>query len=88
MARSTWAVVVAAGEWSITTGMAVIAASADAAAGIGPVRLVITGSLLDIAHDWSHAGCRVLVDGDPTTDITATRAITDVWGRGTRHSRA
>jgi imidazolonepropionase-like amidohydrolase len=29
----------------------------------------------------------VLVDGDPTTDITATRAITDVWRRGTRHVR-
>ncbi|GAB3989048.1 amidohydrolase family protein [Actinoallomurus acanthiterrae] len=27
----------------------------------------------------------VLVDGDPTTDITATRAITDVWRRGARH---
>jgi imidazolonepropionase-like amidohydrolase len=29
----------------------------------------------------------VLVDGDPTTDITATRAITDVWRRGTHHPR-
>jgi imidazolonepropionase-like amidohydrolase len=29
----------------------------------------------------------VLVDGDPTADITATRAITDVWRRGTRHRR-
>jgi imidazolonepropionase-like amidohydrolase len=29
----------------------------------------------------------VLVDGDPTTDITATRSITDVWRRGTHHRR-
>ncbi|TCO50842.1 amidohydrolase family protein [Actinocrispum wychmicini] len=29
----------------------------------------------------------VLVQGDPTTDITDTRSITDVWRRGTRHPR-
>jgi imidazolonepropionase-like amidohydrolase len=29
----------------------------------------------------------VLVDGDPTADITATRAITDVWRRGAHHRR-
>ncbi|WP_336208662.1 amidohydrolase family protein [Nonomuraea sp. LPB2021202275-12-8] len=29
----------------------------------------------------------VLVDGDPTRDITATRAITEVWRRGVRQSR-
>ncbi|MFI7448947.1 amidohydrolase family protein [Nonomuraea sp. NPDC049714] len=29
----------------------------------------------------------VLVDGDPTRAITATRAITDVWRRGVRQSR-
>jgi hypothetical protein len=27
------------------------------------------------------------VNGDPTTDITATRAITDVWRHGTQHPR-
>ncbi|MER6946431.1 amidohydrolase family protein [Nonomuraea sp. NPDC000554] len=30
----------------------------------------------------------LLVDGDPTRDITATRAIADVWRRGVRQSRA
>lgn len=29
----------------------------------------------------------VLVDGDPTRDITATLAIADVWRRGVRQSR-
>jgi imidazolonepropionase-like amidohydrolase len=29
----------------------------------------------------------VLVDGDPTRDITATRAIADVWRRGVRQTR-
>jgi imidazolonepropionase-like amidohydrolase len=29
----------------------------------------------------------VLVAGDPTTDITATRSITDVWRRGVHHPR-
>jgi imidazolonepropionase-like amidohydrolase len=29
----------------------------------------------------------VLVDGDPTRDITATRAITEVWRRGVRQTR-
>lgn len=29
----------------------------------------------------------LLVDGDPTTDITATKAITDIWRRGTRQPR-
>ncbi|MFI9587325.1 amidohydrolase family protein [Streptomyces sp. NPDC052236] len=29
----------------------------------------------------------VLVEGDPTRDIAATRAITDVWRRGVRQSR-
>lgn len=29
----------------------------------------------------------VLVDGDPTRDITATRSIVDVWRRGVRQSR-
>ncbi|MEV0293586.1 amidohydrolase family protein [Nocardia sp. NPDC050710] len=28
----------------------------------------------------------LLVDGDPTTDITATTAIADVWRRGVRHT--
>jgi imidazolonepropionase-like amidohydrolase len=29
----------------------------------------------------------VLVDGDPTRDITATRSIVDVWRRGVRQRR-
>ncbi|MEV1241837.1 amidohydrolase family protein [Nonomuraea sp. NPDC049750] len=29
----------------------------------------------------------LLVDGDPTQDITATRAIADVWRRGVRQSQ-
>ncbi|MEQ0564835.1 amidohydrolase family protein [Amycolatopsis sp. NEAU-NG30] len=29
----------------------------------------------------------LLVDGDPTSDITATRSITEVWRRGVRQSR-
>ncbi|MGW5688686.1 amidohydrolase family protein [Nonomuraea sp. NPDC003754] len=29
----------------------------------------------------------VLVDGDPTSDITATRAVAEVWRRGARQSR-
>ncbi|WP_431900277.1 amidohydrolase family protein [Nonomuraea sp. bgisy101] len=29
----------------------------------------------------------LLVDGDPTTDITATRAISEVWRRGVRQAR-
>ena len=29
----------------------------------------------------------LLVDGDPTTDITATGAIVDVWRRGVRQTR-
>lgn len=29
----------------------------------------------------------LLVDGDPTSDITATRAITDIWRRGVHHAR-
>ena len=33
------------------------------------------------------AGDLLLVDGDPTTDITATTAITAIWRRGTRVNR-
>ncbi|MEU2254889.1 amidohydrolase family protein [Nocardia xishanensis] len=29
----------------------------------------------------------VLVDGDPTTDITATAALAEVWRRGVRQAR-
>jgi imidazolonepropionase-like amidohydrolase len=29
----------------------------------------------------------ILVDGDPTQDITATRSIVDVWRRGVRQRR-
>lgn len=30
----------------------------------------------------------LLVDGDPTQDITVTRSIVEVWRRGTRHARS
>ncbi len=35
------------------------------------------------SHGWGHAQADLLlVDGDPTTDITATRAIDRVWKNG------
>jgi imidazolonepropionase-like amidohydrolase len=45
--------------------------------GLGDRGLVAAGQRADL----------VLVDGDPTRDITATRSIVDVWRRGVRQRR-
>lgn len=65
-------------------------------AGLSPVQALAAATSVPARHFALHdrgriaPGLRadlVLVDGDPTTDITATRAIVDVWRRGTRQTR-
>lgn len=65
-------------------------------AGLTPVQAIAAATSVPARHfglsDRGRiaSGLRadlVLVEGDPTTDITATRSITDIWRRGTRHPR-
>ncbi|MFI0452746.1 amidohydrolase family protein [Actinomadura sp. 6N118] len=65
-------------------------------AGLTPIE-ALTASTSVVTHHFGLSdrgrvapGLRadlILVDGDPTRDITATRALREVWRRGVRQSR-
>ncbi|MFG3438728.1 amidohydrolase family protein [Nonomuraea sp. NPDC047897] len=65
-------------------------------AGLSPVQALAAATSVPARHFGLRDRGRVapglradlvLVDGDPTTDITATRSVVEVWRRGTRHIR-